>query len=144
MYLQIAAICDSAYEYENRLCLLGTFDTIEADEFPFIKSACSYVFQMLWKKEEEGVRLINVQYVNEEGQKTLSDLEYTIKVEIPHGRNTVSTNCIINLQQLKFTKAGNYFAHIYIDNKKSGSVQLEVVRKEANAKRKKELKRGYL
>ncbi len=34
MNIQIAVLCDSAVEYQSRLCILGTFDTIRTHKLP--------------------------------------------------------------------------------------------------------------
>ena len=127
MNLQIAVACDSAVEYANRLCLLGTFDTIEARAFPAIKTHCSFVFQIGWGKSEEGNHTVRVHFMNEDGQQMLDDIQSNIKVAVPAGRFFTPTNHIINIQQLKFARPGSYLAAISVDDDHLGEVQLQVI-----------------
>jgi hypothetical protein len=46
MNIQIAVLCDSAVEYQNRLCVLGTFDTIRTHQLPTTKPRCSIALQI--------------------------------------------------------------------------------------------------
>jgi hypothetical protein len=128
MDLKIATLCDSACEYENKLCLLGTFDTIETHEFPVVKPNCAYAFQLKWYLGDEGLHNLKVEFVNEEGVNTLKTMNFNLNINIPGGRNFSTTNHIINIQQLKFTKIGNYFAVLYIDNQRSASIQLQIIK----------------
>ena len=65
MHLQIAVACDAAIDYTNRLCILGTFDTIQTRDFPVAKTQCSFVFQIGWGKSEEGVHSVQVRFMDE-------------------------------------------------------------------------------
>ena len=127
MNLQIAVACDSAAEYANRLCLLGTFDTIEAQIFPTVKTHCSFVFQIGWGKSEEGSHTVKVRFMNEDGQQMLDDIQANIGVAVAEGRFFTSTNHIINIQQLKFARPGSYLAAISVDDDHLGEVQLQVI-----------------
>ena len=130
MHLQIAIACDSAIDYADRLCILGTFDTIQAHDFPVIRTQCSFVFQISWGKSEEGVHSIQIQFMDEDGKQTLDDIKNAIKVRVPAGRYFTSTNHIINVHQLKFTRPGGYQAAISVDDRHLGEVQLQVVQDE--------------
>ncbi len=129
MIIQIAVICDSAYEYNGRLCILGTFNAIETDSFPVKKSSCSYVTQIKWNKGETGLHKLRLEFTNENGEKTLKNMEVIVKVEIPEEKKLVITNSIINFQNLKFNQAGDYFANIYIDDQLKGNIELQVIEK---------------
>lgn len=129
MNVQVAVLCDSATDYNNRLCLLGTFDTLEAQVFPVVKPQCSIALQIRWNSFDEGDHDIKVRFMNEDGAKTLEDIEAKVRVDLPEGALLIATNHIVNLQQLTFTKAGTYLITALVDNHFVAEMQLQVLHK---------------
>ncbi len=127
MNIQVAVLCDSATEYQNRLCILGIFDTIRTHQLPATKSQCSIALQILWTKIEEGTHTIKTRFMDDDGNPTLKPVNSSVEVLIPPKSSFVSTNHILNIQQLKFTKSGNYLIVIDIDGKMVTEIQLQVL-----------------
>ena len=127
MNIQVAVLCDSATEYQNRLCILGIFDTIGTHKLPATKPQCSIALQILWTKIEEGSHTIKTRFVDDDGNPTLKPVNSSVEVIIPPKSSFVSTNHILNIQQLKFTKTGNYLIVIDIDGKTATEIQLQVL-----------------
>ncbi len=130
MNIQVAVLCDSALEYQNRLCILGTFDTIRTHQLPVIKPQCSIALQILWSKIEEGPHTIKMRFMDEDGNPTLKAVNSTVKILIPPTSSFVTTNHILNIQQLKFTRTGNYLIVIDIDGDMKAEIQLQVLQME--------------
>ena len=127
MNIQVAVLCDSATEYQNRLCILGIFDTIGTHKLPATKPQCSIALQILWTKIEEGSHTIKTRFMDDDGNPTLKPVNSSVEVIIPPISSFVATNHILNIQQLKFTKTGNYLIVIDIDGKTATEIQLQVL-----------------
>ena len=127
MNIQIAVLCDSATEYQNRLCILGIFDTIRTHQLPATKPQCSIALQILCTKIEEGPHTIKTKFMNDDGNPTLKPVNASVEVLIPPTSSFVTTNHILNIQQLKFTKTGNYLIVIDIDGKMVTEIRLQVL-----------------
>ena len=127
MNIQVAILCDSATEYQNRLCILGIFDTIRTHKLPATKPQCSIALQILWTKIEEGSHTIKTRFMDDDGNPTLKPVNSSVEVIIPPKSSFVTTNHILNIQQLKFTKTGNYLIVIDIDGKTATEIQLQVL-----------------
>ncbi len=127
MNIQVAVLCDSATEYQNRLCILGIFDTIRTHQLPATKPQCSIALQILWTKIEEGPHTIKTKFMDDDGNPTLKPVNSPVEVLIPPKSSFVTTNHILNIQQLKFTKTGNYLIVIDIDEKMVTEIQLQVL-----------------
>ncbi len=127
MNIQVAILCDSATEYQNRLCILGIFDTIRTHKLPAAKPQCSVALQILWTKIEEGSHTIKTKFMDDDGNPTLKPVTSSVEVVIPPKSSFVTTNHILNIQQLKFTKTGNYLIVIDIDGKMATEIQLQVL-----------------
>ena len=127
MNIQVAVLCDSATEYQNRLCILGIFDTIRTHKLPATKPQCSIALQILWTKIEEGSHTIKTRFMDDDGNPALKPVNSSVEVIIPPKSSFVTTNHILNIQQLKFTKTGNYLIVIDIDGKMATEIQLQVL-----------------
>ncbi len=127
MNIQVAVLCDSATEYQNKLCILGIFDTIRIHQLPATKPQCSIALQILWTKIEEGSHTIKTRFMDDDGNPTLKPVNSSVEVIIHPKSSFVSTNHILNIQQLKFTKTGNYLIVIDIDGKMATEIQLQVL-----------------
>ena len=68
--------------------------------------------------------------MDEDGNPTLKAVNATVKISIPPTSSFVTTNHILNIQQLKFTKTGNYLIVIDIDGDMKTEIQLQVLLKE--------------
>lgn len=126
MNVIMAVACDSAVEYAGRLCVLGTFDTIAGTQLPIVKPHCSLVVQIQWDKSDEGRHRIQARFMNEDGSRTLNDLESAVQVTIPDPRLFLTTNHIINLQQLKFHQAGTYLIAVVVDDQTEAEIHIQV------------------
>ncbi len=127
MNIQVSVLCDSATESQNRLCILGIFDTIRTHQLPATKPQCSIALQILWTKIEEGPHTIKTKFMDDDGNPTLKPVNSSVEVLIHPKSSFVTTNHILNIQQLKFTRTGNYLIVIDIDGKMVTEIQLQVL-----------------
>ncbi len=130
MNIQVAVLCDSAIEYQNRLCILGTFDTIGTHQLPATKLQCSIALQILWTKIEEGTHTIKTRFMDDDGNPTLEAVNSSVKISVPPTSSFLTTNHILNIQQLKFIRTGNYLIVIDIDGNMKAEIQLQVLQTE--------------
>ncbi len=130
MNIQIAVLCDSAIEYQNRLCILGTFDTIRTHQLPVTKPQCSIALQILWNKTDEGTHAIKTRFMDDDGNPTLEAVNSSVKIPVPPPSSFLTTNHILNIQQLKFVKTGNYLIVIDVDGDMKAEIQLQVLQME--------------
>jgi hypothetical protein len=68
--------------------------------------------------------------MDEDGNPTLKTVNSTVKISIPPTSTFLTTNHILNIQQLKFTRAGNYLIVIDIDGNMQAEIQLQVLQTE--------------
>lgn len=133
MNIQLAVASDSAVEYQGRLCILGTLDTIETNVLPVVRPHCSIVYQIVWSRIEEGSHSIRVDFLDEDGRPTMKKIESSIMVSVPPDRFFVTTNHIVNIQQLKFNKAGTYIIAVVVDGTQGAEIRLQVLHLKQNA-----------
>lgn len=126
MDIQVAVLCDAATDYNGKLNFLGAFDTIFTNQLPATHPQCSIALRMTFSKVEEGSHKVKLNFVDEDGKLVMPSIDIPIEVAVPDDTIFVSRNFIINIQQVKFDKAGLYSIDIAMDGRQEGSIPLLV------------------
>jgi len=124
--IEMAAICDAATESGGKLNILGTFDVLNAPNFPFVLPGCSVVFRMRFNRVEDGEHQIRVNFVDVDGKAVIPPLESKIKVAVHPEMDSRVSNMILNLQGLRFPAAGTYSIDLAVDQRHETSLPLWV------------------
>ena len=126
MNTQIAVLCDAATDYQGKLNLLGTFDTIFTRKLPAVHPSCAIVLRTIFTRVETGKHRIRIDFVDEDGKAVIQPLDLPFEIRMPDGAISLSRNFIVNLQQIKFEKAGSYSVDAAIDGRHEVSIPLAV------------------
>lgn len=126
MNIQIAALCDAATDYNGKLNILGTFDTIGTHKLPAIHPQCSVALRIVFNKIEEGNHKVRMNFVDEDGKLVMPSVDIPVEVSMPAEVNFQARNFLLNIQQLKFDKTGLYSIDIAIDGRHETSIPLQV------------------
>jgi len=126
MTIQVAVLCDAATDYNGKLNLLGTFDTIYAPQLPAHHPQCSVAMRLLFDRMEEGPHQLTINFVDEDGQPIMRGTEVPVEVVFPADATFISRNFVVNIQQLKFDKTGLYSVDLVMDDRQLCSIPLAV------------------
>ena len=126
MDIQVAVLCDGANDANGKLNILGAFDTIYASQLPAIHPQACIALRMTLSKVEEGSHKLTLNFVDEDGKLVMPSVPIQMDVSVPDDTIFISRNLIINIQALKFEKAGLYSIDIAMDGRQSGSIPLLV------------------
>jgi hypothetical protein len=126
MTIQIAVLCDAATDYNGKLNLLGTFDTIVTNQLPAVHPQCSIALRLGFSRIEEGAHKVKMNFVDEDGKFVMPSIDMPVDVAVPAEANFLVRNFIINIQQLKFDKPGQYSIDIAVDGRQETSIPLLV------------------
>src|SRR6185436_19013904 len=129
MIIQLAVLCDAATDYSGKLNILGTFDTILTSQLPAVHPQCSVALRMTFNKIEEGSHKIKMNFVDEDGKLVMPAIDMPVDVLLPGDANFLVRNFVINIQQLKFEKPGNYSIDVAVDGRQEISIPLLVKHK---------------
>lgn len=127
MDLQVATLCDSAVDYNSKLCILGTFDTIASRATPIVHPQCALAIRLCFRTEDEGSHELAIRMINEDGADIMQPLKANIDIRLPEGVEFLTRNMILNFQPLRFEKAGTYSFEVAVSGKQLASVPLRVV-----------------
>jgi hypothetical protein len=122
----MAVLCDAATDYNGKLNILGTFDTIYAPQMPAFHPQCSVALRLVFSKIEEGQHKLKMNFVDEDGKFVMPSIDLPVDVIIPGDAGFISRNFVINIQQLKFDQPGTYSIDIALDGRQEMSIPLLV------------------
>ena len=126
MNIQVAVLCDAATDYGGKLNVLGTFDTIITSQLPAVHPQCSIALRLAFSKIEEGSHKVKMNFVDEDGRLVMPSIDMPVDVVVPNELNFLVRNFVINIQQLKFEKPGQYSIDCAIDGRQETSIPLLV------------------
>ncbi|MBI4661369.1 MAG: hypothetical protein HY735_21310 [Verrucomicrobia bacterium] len=126
MNIQMAVLCDAATDYGGKLNVLGTFDTIVTSHLPAVYPQCSIALRIAFSKIEEGSHKVKVNFVDEDGRFVMPSIDMPAEIMVPGDVNFLVRNFVINIQQLKFEKPGQYSIDIAIDGRQESNIPLSV------------------
>jgi hypothetical protein len=128
MTIQVAVLCDAATDYNGKLNLLGTFDTIYALSMPTQHPQCSIATRVAFDRMEEGQHKLILNFVDEDGHPIMPAMDVPVDVVFPPDATFISRNFIVNIQQLKLEKLGLYSVDLTMDGRPLSSIPLAVKR----------------
>lgn len=128
MKTEIFTICDAATEQQGKMNLLGSFDHLWSQQEPITHPACALALKLRFTKIEEGNHKIKITLGDEDGNLVMPPTEADVVVNVAPGESTALANIIINVQQLRLPKFGEYSIDLAIDGRAEGSLPLYVRR----------------
>ena len=131
MEILTAVICDSAADYNGKLCILGTFDTIYAHRFPAVHPHCSLALRVVFRTADLGDHRFRVAFIDPDGRNVLpkeGEPRFEVKItEIPEKAAFISRNFVINLQGLPLEKPSLFSFIVHMDEQIVASIPLQVI-----------------
>ncbi|HEX5789616.1 MAG TPA: hypothetical protein VFY13_00620 [Luteolibacter sp.] len=130
MDFHIATLCDFAADYNGKLVVNGTFDTLVARSFPVVHPACSLALRVCFTPEDVGRHKLSITIINEDGEALDPDrmpIEPEFDVKLPGSAPFMTRNIVMNLQGLRFDKTGLYSVDIGCDGELLVRLPLRIV-----------------
>ncbi len=127
MKVELFVLCDAATDYQGKLNLLGTFDSIWATQMPAVHPLCAVALRIRFMKIEEGEHKVKISIVDGDGKGVVRPVEASLNIQFKNTPLTsMATNLILNLQGLKFPVYGEYSIDLAIDGRHEVSLPLYV------------------
>lgn len=105
MQVELFTLCDGAYNYDGRLTIVGTFDTIKEAKAPFRKSF-SIAAILRREIEETGDRELIISITNEEGLPAMPAI--SMRVNAPSDATQAKLVIAIKFNSVSFKSYGTY------------------------------------
>jgi len=130
MDIQIATLCDFAADYNGKLVISGTFDTLVARALPVIHPQCVFAMRFCFTPEDEGRHKLSINIIGEDGEpldaKSMP-IEPEFEVALPENSSFMTRNIVMNLRGLQFPKAGIYSIDLGCDGELLQRLPLRII-----------------
>lgn len=130
MDIQIASLCDFAADYNGKLVISGTFDTLASRALPVVHPMCALALRFCFTPEDAGRHKLSINLIDEDGEPLDPQnmpIESDFEVGLPANVPFLTRNLILNLQGLRFAKSGIYSMDIACDGKVLSRLPLRIV-----------------
>ncbi len=127
MNIQVAVLCDAATSDNEKLNLLGAFDTIFAPQMPAVHPQCAVALRITFFAGDEGKHNLQLNFMDADGRSIMANFPpIPVEVVLPEDIHFVTRNFVVNIQQLKFAEIGLYSVDVRIDGQSQASIPLSV------------------
>lgn len=126
MNMEIFSLCDAATDSGGKLNILGAFDSIFVTSLPAVHPQCAIAARLRFSRIEEGEHKIRLSLMDADGQRVVPDFDASLNIAFRGPEESVATNLIMNLQRVKFEKAGDYAIELAVDGREERSLPLSV------------------
>lgn len=116
MEIEIFTLADFAQDNNSKLTIVGTFDSINAKQFPVQHPACAIACRLRFASKEAGEHSFKLRLINDAGKEVIQPVEGNINISSNPSGQATTMNVVINFNQLQFEKAGRYAFELYIDD----------------------------
>jgi hypothetical protein len=121
MEVEIFTLADFAQDNNSKLTVVGTFDAIQAKQFPVQHPSCAVACRLRFGIKEIGQHQFKLRLTDTNAKEILQPIEGNINMGTPPNGQFAAINIVINFNQLQFEKPGRYSFELYIDGEwKSG------------------------
>jgi hypothetical protein len=124
MNIEAFLLCDAATEFGGKLNVLGAFDSIFAKEFPAVHPHCAVALRLRFDRIETGQHRVRLNFIDADGKAVLPPLDASINIGMREGDASICANLVLNIQGVKFEKAGAYSIDLAVDGRHEKSLPL--------------------
>ena len=126
MEIEIFTLCDFAQDNGGKLIIVGTFDSMQAKNFPVRHPACSIACRLRFSKKEHGPHTVTVRFIDHQNNELVQPLEAEIMVEEPTLSDHSTINLVINYNNIEFKNAGRYSFELSMDGEWKTGLPLQL------------------
>lgn len=127
MEIHVATLCDSAMDYNGKLCVLGTFSTLGSRTLPVIHRGCALALRVCFRTADEGKHTLTIRMIDADGKDVIPPPQMPFEVRLGADVEFDVRNIILQFEALKFDKDGNYSIEIAVDGQELVSIPLRVI-----------------
>ena len=129
MDLQITTLCEHAADYQGKLVIVGTFDTMMSPQYPARLEKWVLALRLSADREEEGEHELGIRFVGGPDDKDLFDpIQTNLQVSIgEQSLPFITRNIIVMLDEVVLPGSGIYRLEITIDGELKSHLRFAAV-----------------
>lgn len=117
MKVDIFTLCDSAQEYDGKLIIVGTFNSIYAKKIPTLHPEFALVARVVFSEDEKGVHNIDFSIKKEdEDVYIMPPGQMTADITDTKGKDAV-INVVVKGNNIPVPSSGTYVVTLKVDDK---------------------------
>jgi len=124
--IEVFVLCEAAQEFDGRLNLLGTFETVQVPDVPLVLPGLSAAIRMRFWPEEAGWHQCILRIIGNDGGFVAQDVETEFVTSGAEQNGCQTVNLIVRFQNIAFHDAGEYSLELYLDENLEASLPLRV------------------
>ncbi len=115
MRVDILTLCDSAQEYNGKLVIVGTFNTIKAKEYPSVHSGFSVVARIIFDEDERENNYDIEISIKKENEDVFVMPLTTLPINVSNFKGENPTiNLLMKGQDVQIPKSGTYIVRLKV------------------------------
>ena len=91
MNIETFLLCDAATDSVGKLNVLGAFDALNIQNFPFTLPQCSIALRMRLQRIEQGPHKITIHFIDDDGKFVIAPLDAGFEMKIGGNERSVSS-----------------------------------------------------
>lgn len=115
MVTEVFVLCDGANDSHGKLNVLGAFDMMVAEEFPFVHPHCTLAVRLRHDETDRQECRIKLVLQTAAGDSVLANIDTSLK-RGSSPNPTSTANLIVNINSLRFEKPGDYSIILHVDD----------------------------
>lgn len=128
MQIDACLLCDSASDYQGKLCVLGAFDSLALPQVPAMLLHTALVLRIRFERSEQGNHPFRLTMIDADGKPIGPNLQGELHVLAPPpGIDTTVQNLILNMNGLPLPRYGSYEFNFVLDGRQVIAVPLNII-----------------
>jgi hypothetical protein len=128
MEIEIFTLADYAADQGNsKLTVVGTFDTLFAQQLPTAHPHCSIAIRIRIANSEAGKHAFEIKSLGPNGKEFTPPIKGDLTVMQNPNADYTTLNLVMGMNNLKFEKAGKYHFEFHFDREFRSGLTLTVV-----------------
>lgn len=130
MEILTAVLCDSAEDYNGKLCILGTFDSIYVRRLPIRHPQCCIALRILFEEGDVGAHRFSFRMIDADGKSIfpIEEIKAEVRIKmIPENTYFLTKNLILNLSNLEVKHTGQYSLDVRINDEMVRRIPFQVI-----------------
>ena len=126
MKVELFVMCDAATDSGGKLNILGVYDTIASAKMPVVHPRCAIVLKVRFERIERGEHRLKLNIIDQDGNLVIPSLDGPLNINFPDSAPSATAQLILDLQNLRFEKFGEFSIDLAVDGRQEASIPLLV------------------
>lgn len=128
MIIELFTLCDGAYNYNDKLTIVGSWTSIGVNEIP-AKIPVGVAMRIRIDIGEKGTKKMKIQFLNPDNSIIPTDIVATLNIK--QSKKTSYINLAAMIQGFPISQIGQHVVKVFVDDNLMAEYPLIVEKKEA-------------